>query len=90
MDEDAQLDSAVAQKGRISIDVVDLKEEIESCRTDAAWSELPLAAKVRVLVKERLEQMRGENQAQQQKQNGFPSPQTQKQTPSPSKSKGEK
>jgi hypothetical protein len=90
MNEDAQIDSAVAQKGRISIDVVDLKEEIESCRTDVAWSELPLAAKVRVLVKERLEQMRGESQLQQQEQNSFSSPQSKKQTPSPSKSKGDK
>lgn len=89
MDEDAQLDSAVAQKGRISIDVADLKEEIESCRNDAAWSELPLAAKVRVLVKERLEQIRIENQAQQE-DNGSVLPQQQKRTPSPSKSKGDK
>jgi hypothetical protein len=89
MDEDAQLDSAVAQKGRISIDVTDLKEEIESCRTDAAWSELALAAKVRVLVKERLEQLKAEAQAQQET-NGSVLPQQLKQTPSPSKSKGDK
>lgn len=61
MEENAQLDSAVAQKGRISIDVTDLKEEIESCRTDAAWTELALAAKIRVLVKERLEQLKAES-----------------------------
>jgi hypothetical protein len=89
MDEDAQLDSAVAQKGRISIDVTDLKEEIESCRTDAAWSELPLAAKVRVLVKERLEQLKIESQAEQQANGSF-LPRQEKQTPSPSKSKGDK
>ncbi|MBD1921967.1 hypothetical protein H6F77_12815 [Microcoleus sp. FACHB-831] len=52
------VDSATAQKDRISIDVRDLKEEIETCRTDAAWSELPLSSKIRVLIKERLEQMR--------------------------------
>lgn len=61
MEEDIQLDSAVAQKGRISIDVSDLKEEIESCRDDAAWSELPLAAKIRVLVKERLQEIARQN-----------------------------
>lgn len=44
----------VGQRDRISIDVNDLREQIEQCRDDAAWSELPLAAKIRVLVKERL------------------------------------
>jgi hypothetical protein len=47
----------VAQKGRIPVDVNDLRESIESCRDDAAWAELPLAAKIRVLIKERLEQL---------------------------------
>jgi hypothetical protein len=60
MKEDLTADSAVAQKDRISIDVSDLKEEIETCRNDAAWSELPLSAKIRVLVKERLEQIKTE------------------------------
>ena len=58
MREDLTADCVVAQKDRISIDISDLKEEIESCRSDAAWSELPLSAKIRVLVKERLEQIR--------------------------------
>ncbi len=57
MGEDSIADYAVAQKDRISIDISDLKEEIETCRNDAAWSELPLSAKIRVLVKERLEQL---------------------------------
>jgi hypothetical protein len=58
MKEDQTVDSAVGQKDRISIDISDLKEEIEACRNDAAWVELPLSSKIRVLVKERLEQMR--------------------------------
>lgn len=58
MREDPTIDSAVAQKDRISIDVSDLREEIETCRSDAAWTELPLSAKIRVLIKERLEQMK--------------------------------
>ncbi len=58
MKEDQILDSVVAQKDRISIDVGDLREEIETCRNDAAWAELPLSAKIRVLIKERLEQMK--------------------------------
>lgn len=60
MGEDSIADYAVAQKDRISIDISDLKDEIEACRSDAAWSELPLSAKIRVLVKERLEQLREE------------------------------
>lgn len=50
----------MAQKDRISIDVSDLREEIETCRNDAAWSELPLSAKIRVLIKERLEELKTE------------------------------
>ena len=60
MEEDLTVNSAVAQKDRISIDVSDLREEIETCRNDAAWSELPLSAKIRVLIKERLEQIKAE------------------------------
>jgi hypothetical protein len=51
------ISDAVAQKDRISIDVSDLRQDIENCRNDAAWSELPLSAKIRVLIKERLEQL---------------------------------
>lgn len=58
MREDLTIDSAVAQKDRISIDVSDIREEIETCRNDAAWSELPLSAKIRVLVKERLAEIK--------------------------------
>lgn len=51
------MNDAVAQKDRISIDVSDLRQDIETCRNDAAWTELPLSAKIRVLIKERLEQL---------------------------------
>jgi hypothetical protein len=51
------MNEVVAQKGRIPVDVSDLKEAIEKCRNDAAWTELPLSAKIRVLLRERLEQM---------------------------------
>jgi hypothetical protein len=80
MDEETILDSAVAQKDRISVDVTDIKEEIENCRSDVAWAELALAAKVRVLIKERLQEIA--------RQNGSASPK--EETPSPSKSKGDK
>lgn len=64
MEEDLTIDSPVAQKDRISIDVSDLREEIETCRNDAAWSELALSAKIRVLIKERLEELKIEQSAQ--------------------------
>ncbi|HEY9750054.1 MAG TPA: hypothetical protein V6C63_15320 [Allocoleopsis sp.] len=54
------VDSDMAQKDRISVDVSDLRAEIEACRDDVAWSELALSAKIRVLVKERLEQIKVE------------------------------
>lgn len=60
MEEKVHMDSDMAQRGRIPIDVTDLKDEVENCRTDAAWAELSLAAKIRVLVKERLEQLKTE------------------------------
>ncbi len=56
------MNDAVAQKDRISIDVSDLRQDIETCRNDAAWTELPLSAKIRVLIKERLEQMKTSSQ----------------------------
>jgi len=56
----------VGQRDRISIDVSDIREQIEQCRTDMAWSELPLAAKIRVLVKERLAQMETEKTESQE------------------------
>jgi len=57
MEEMYSCDEPVGQRDRISIDVSDLREHIEQCRDDAAWSELPLAAKIRVLIKERLAEM---------------------------------
>jgi hypothetical protein len=48
--------NSVAAKGRISIDVSDMREEIENFRGDESWKELALAAKIRVLLRERLKQ----------------------------------
>ncbi|MBM0745577.1 hypothetical protein JOY44_29595 (plasmid) [Phormidium sp. CLA17] len=45
------------QRERLSIEIGDIREQVESCRDDAAWQELPLSAKLRVLIKERLEQL---------------------------------
>lgn len=52
----------MAQRDRISIDVSDIRDQVESCRDDVAWSELPLAAKLRVLIKERLAQLQEEKE----------------------------
>lgn len=76
MEEKHYMDSAVAQRDRISVEVSDIRKLIEECRTDPAWAELALAAKIRVLVKERLEQIKQE--------------QAQKEAPSPDKGKGDK
>ncbi|MBD2091453.1 hypothetical protein H6F67_16540 [Microcoleus sp. FACHB-1515] len=47
----------MAQKDRISVDVSDMREQID-CRTDVAWQELSLAGKIRTLLRERLDQMK--------------------------------
>ncbi|MBD2115223.1 MULTISPECIES: hypothetical protein [Cyanophyceae] len=47
----------MSQRDRISVDVSDIRERVEACRDDVAWTELPLAAKLRVLIRERLEQL---------------------------------
>ena len=45
------------KQDRLTIDIGDLREDIEKCRQDAAWEELSLAGKIRTLVKERIEQL---------------------------------
>ena len=55
---EALQNESVSQKGRIPVDISDMRDELETCRNDAAWKELPLAAKVRVLLRERLDQMK--------------------------------
>lgn len=57
------LGDSVAQKGRIPVDINDMREEIEECRDDAAWRELPLSSKIRVLIRERLDQIKQEDEA---------------------------
>lgn len=55
-------ESLVSQRDRISVDISDIRERVENCRDDVAWTELPLAAKLRVLIRERLEQIESEKQ----------------------------
>lgn len=40
---------------RVSVDIKGIEERIDDCRNDPAWRQLSLAAKIRVLVEERLE-----------------------------------
>lgn len=46
----------VAARDRISVDVNDIKQRVESFRSDAAWRELSLAGKMRALVIEHMEE----------------------------------
>lgn len=55
------MDEFVAAKDRISIDISDIKDQVETYRTDPAWRELSFAGKIRALVIEKLE----EKQSQQ-------------------------
>jgi hypothetical protein len=41
---------------RVSVDIEGLEKDIEACRDDPAWKQLSLAAKLRVLIEERLQQ----------------------------------
>jgi hypothetical protein len=50
------MSEALAPKDRISVDVSDIKDRVESFRTDPAWRELSLASKIRALVIEKLEE----------------------------------
>ncbi|XGV94413.1 MAG: hypothetical protein ACAF41_00880 (plasmid) [Leptolyngbya sp. BL-A-14] len=47
-----ELREEMARQGdRLTIEIGDLREQIETCRNDDAWKELSLSAKIRVLIK---------------------------------------
>lgn len=48
------------KRDRITLDLTGLKERIEALRSDAAWKELSLSKKIRILLQERLTEI--ENQ----------------------------
>jgi hypothetical protein len=50
------MSDAVAAKDRISVDIADIKDQIETFRSDPAWRELSTAGKIRALLIERLEE----------------------------------
>lgn len=47
---------AVAAKDRISVDIADIRDRLETFRLDPAWRELSTAGKIRVLIIEKLEE----------------------------------
>lgn len=44
-----------AMPKRVSVDIEGLEQDIDTCRDDPAWKQLSLAAKLRVLIEERLQ-----------------------------------
>ena len=47
-------------RDRYSIDLTELRERLEACRDDVSWEEMPLSVKIRVLLRERVEQLEAE------------------------------
>lgn len=47
---------AVAAKDRISVDIADIRDRIETFRSDPAWRELSTAGRIRALIIEKLEE----------------------------------
>lgn len=47
----------MASRDRLTLDIADLRDRIESVRSDTSWAEMSLAQKLRVLIRERLEQL---------------------------------
>ena len=50
------------KKDRVSIDITGLREQIDTAKTDPLWGELSLAKKIRILLIERLDQIRENDQ----------------------------
>jgi hypothetical protein len=46
---------------RVSVNIEELEQDIEMCRKDPAWKQLSLAAKLRVLIEERLQSYKDAN-----------------------------
>jgi hypothetical protein len=62
----SELRDEMARNGdRLTIEIGDLREQIETCRNDDAWKELSFSAKIRVLIKAGI---KTEMESEQQKQ----------------------
>lgn len=53
----------MASRDRLTLDIGDLRDRIEGVRSDTSWAEMSLAQKLRVLIRERLEQLESETKA---------------------------
>jgi hypothetical protein len=51
------------RKNRFPLDIDDIRERIETCRTDVAWGEMSLTAKIRTLILERIEALEAQSTA---------------------------
>jgi hypothetical protein len=52
------------RKNRFPLDIDDIRERIENCRTDVAWGEMSLTAKIRTLILERIEVLEAQSSPQ--------------------------
>jgi hypothetical protein len=50
----------VVANDRLTIDIGDLRDRIETCREDPSWSELGMGGKIRALLRERLDEIEEE------------------------------
>jgi hypothetical protein len=48
------------QRNRFSLDIEDIREQIQMLRDEIWWREMPLSAKIRSLIMERMEQIEAE------------------------------
>jgi hypothetical protein len=55
------IDDEMPRKNRFPLDIDDIRERIENCRTDVAWGEMSLTAKIRTLILERIETLEAQS-----------------------------
>jgi hypothetical protein len=58
------IDDEMPRKNRFPLDIDDIRERIENCRTDVAWGEMSLTAKIRTLILERIEVLEAQSSPQ--------------------------
>jgi len=57
-------DDEMLRKNRFPLDISDIRDRIENCRTDVAWGEMSLTAKIRTLILERIEILEAQSSPQ--------------------------
>ena len=53
---------SMARKNRFPLDIDDIRERVENCRSDVAWREMSMTAKIRTLILERIEALEANKQ----------------------------